>query len=69
MTRCARASARASKCRTPSRLQRMEFNFKRTSSVSLRVFGVDEAALDDIIRRLNSLVDVLESAEGSLTVC
>ena len=31
------------------------------------VFGVDEAALDDIVRRLQALVDVLESADGSLT--
>jgi len=48
--------------------QNSEFNFKRTSSVALRVFGVDDTALDDIVCRLNALVDVLESAEGSLTV-
>ena len=48
--------------------QNSEFNFKRTSSVALRVFGVDDSALDDIVCRLNALVDVLESAEGSLTV-
>ena len=47
--------------------QRTEFNFKRTSSVAMRVFGVDVAALDDITARLQSLVDVLESADGSLT--
>lgn len=47
--------------------QNTEFNFRRTSSVALRVFGVDEAALDDIVRRLQALVDVLESADGSLT--
>ena len=33
----------------------------------MRVFGVDVAALDDITTRLQSLVDVLESADGSLT--
>ena len=33
----------------------------------MRVFGVDVAALDDITARLQSLVDVLESADGSLT--
>ncbi len=47
--------------------QNSEFNFKRTSSVALRVFGVDAYALDDIISRLQQLVDVLESAEGKLT--
>ena len=47
--------------------QNSEFNFKRTSSVTLRVFGVDAYALDDIISRLQQLVDVLESAEGKLT--
>jgi 4-hydroxy-tetrahydrodipicolinate synthase len=45
------------------------FNFRRTSSVQLKVFGVDVAALDDITERLQALVAVLESAEGSLTVC
>ena len=49
--------------------QNSEFNFKRTSSVALRVFGVDAYALDDIISRLQQLVDVLESAEGKLTLC
>jgi len=48
--------------------QNSEFNFRRTSSVSLRVFGVDASALEDITRRLRALVEVLESAEGSLTV-
>jgi len=47
--------------------QRTEFNFRRTSSVALRVFAVDDVALDDIVTRLQSLVDVLESAEGKLT--
>merc|ERR1719201_1913839 len=47
--------------------QRTEFNFKRTSSVKLDVLGSDNAALDDIISRLRTLVDVMESAEGSLT--
>ncbi|KAL1511467.1 hypothetical protein AB1Y20_006265 [Prymnesium parvum] len=47
--------------------QNSEFNFKRTSSVGLRVFGVDSSMLDDIVSRLHTLVDVLESAEGRLT--
>lgn len=47
--------------------QNSEFNFKRTSSCSLTVYAVDIAALDDITRRLRQLVEVLESAEGSLT--
>jgi len=46
---------------------RDEFNFKRKSSVQLLIWGVDVAALDDITGRLQQLVDVLESAEGSLT--
>ena len=45
-----------------------EFNFRRTSSVQLKVYGVDDNMLDDITERLNSLVQVLESAEGVLTV-
>ena len=48
--------------------QRTEFNFKRTSSVALTVMAVDTAGLDDITTRLQQLVNVLESAEGSLTV-
>ena len=48
--------------------QRYEFNFKRLSSVKLRIWGVDAAALADMQTRLQSLCDVLESAEGSLTV-
>ena len=48
--------------------QKSEFNFKRLSSVSIKIYGCDENALDDITQRLQSLVDVLESAEGSLTV-
>jgi len=47
--------------------QRTEFNFKRTSSVKMDVMGSDDAALDDIIGRLRTLVDVMESAEGSIT--
>ena len=47
--------------------QRSEFNFKRTSSVAIRLFAVNVAALDDITSRLYALVDVLESAEGKLT--
>jgi len=48
--------------------QNSEFNFKRTSSAGLKVMAVDVAALDDITERLQQLVNVLESAEGSLTV-
>ena len=44
-----------------------EFNFKRPSSVNINVFGVNDAALDDIIARLKSLVKVMDKAEGSLT--
>lgn len=44
-----------------------EFNWRSPSSITIKVFGVDAAALDDIINRLRSLVDVMESAEGSLT--
>jgi 4-hydroxy-tetrahydrodipicolinate synthase len=47
--------------------QNSEFNFKRTSSVHIKVLAVDGPALDDIVGRLHSLVEVLESAEGSLT--
>lgn len=47
--------------------QNSEFNFQRTSSVAMKVFAVDVPALDDITTRLRSLVEVLESAEGSLT--
>ena len=48
--------------------QTSEFNFRRTSSVQLKVYGVDESMLDDITERLHSLVQVLESAEGVLTI-
>ena len=48
--------------------QMSEFNFRRTSSVQLKVYGVDDNMLDDITERLNSLVQVLESAEGVLTI-
>jgi len=51
----------------PNDSMRDEFNFKRKSSVQLLIWGVDVAALDDITGRLQQLVDVLESAEGSLT--
>jgi len=44
------------------------FNFRRKSVVQLKVFAVDTAALDDLIERLQNLVQVLESAEGTLTV-
>ena len=45
-----------------------EFNFRRTSSVALRVFGVDTSILDDITKRLQQMCEVLESAEGKLTI-
>ena len=45
-----------------------EFNFRRTSSVALRVFGVDTSMLDDITKRLQQMCEVLESAEGKLTI-
>jgi len=48
--------------------QNSEFNFKRTSSASLKVMAVDSSALDDITQRLQQLVSVIESAEGALTV-
>jgi len=48
--------------------QNSEFNFRRTSSVGLKLFAVNGAALDDITKRLQLLCDVLENAEGSLTV-
>mmetsp|Transcript_40383 Transcript_40383/g.80929 ORF Transcript_40383/g.80929 Transcript_40383/m.80929 type:complete len:446 (-) Transcript_40383:309-1646(-) len=48
--------------------QNTEFNFRRTSSCSITVMAVDTTSLDDIITRLQQLVNVLESAEGSLTV-
>ena len=44
-----------------------EFNWRSKSSVTLKVFGVDNNALDDIIGRLQALVEVMESAEGSIT--
>jgi 4-hydroxy-tetrahydrodipicolinate synthase len=44
-----------------------EFNWRSKSSVTLKVFGVDNGALDDIISRLHALVEVMESAEGSIT--
>jgi len=47
--------------------QNSEFNFRRTSSASIRMYAVDTHALDDITTRLRTLVEVMESAEGSLT--
>ena len=47
--------------------QRFEFNFRRLSSVTLTIYGLDTAALDDMVDRLKKLVFVMESAEGSLT--
>ena len=35
--------------------------------MTLLVFGLDTAALDDITDRLKKLVFVMESAEGTLT--
>ena len=51
----------------PNDQRMLEFNFRRTSSVLLKVFAVNVAGLDDITQRLRTLVTVLESAEGSLT--
>ena len=45
-----------------------DFNFKRPSSIECKVFAVDTEALDDIVGRLQVLVEVMESAEGVLTV-
>merc|ERR1711957_269195 len=45
-----------------------DFNFKRPSSVTLKVYAVDCAGIDDIVGRLESLVEVMCSAEGTLTV-
>ena len=45
-----------------------DFNFKRPSSVALTVFAVNAEALDDIISRLQTLVEVMETAEGVLTI-
>jgi len=45
-----------------------DFNFKRPSSVTLKVYAVDCAGIDDIVGRLNSLVEVMCSAEATLTV-
>lgn len=45
-----------------------DFNFKRPSSVTLKVMAVDVPSLDDIVGRLEALVQVMESAEGVLTV-
>ena len=44
-----------------------EFNFKRPSSVDIRVFGVDDDAVAAIVARLHSLVEVMDKAEASLT--
>ena len=48
--------------------QKYEFNTRRLSSCTLRIYGVDVLQLDDITSRLQSLAQVLESAEGSVTV-
>ena len=45
-----------------------EFNWRRPSSCNIKVYAVDDTALDDILGRLQSLVEVMEGAEGSLTV-
>jgi len=45
-----------------------DFNFKRPSSVSLKVMAVNDGALDDILERIEALVGVMESAEGVLTI-
>lgn len=45
-----------------------DFNFKRPSSVTLNVMAVDKTALEDILRRVQALVEVMESAEGTLTI-
>lgn len=45
-----------------------DFNFKRPSSIAITMFAVDVAALDDLVERLQTLVDVMESAEGILTI-
>jgi len=45
-----------------------DFNFKRPSSIALKVFAVNTQALDDIVGRLQTLVDIMETAEGVLTV-
>jgi len=45
-----------------------DFNFKRPSSILLKVFAVNTQALDDIVGRLQTLVDVMKTAEGVLTV-
>ena len=45
-----------------------DFNFKRPSSVTLTVQAVNEGALDEILERIQALVDIMESAEGALTI-
>lgn len=45
-----------------------DFNFKRPSSITLKVMAVNDGALNDILERLKALVSVMESAEGVLTV-
>jgi len=44
------------------------FNFKRRSSVRMTVYGSDAAALDDMLTKLQTLVDIMESAEGDVTL-
>lgn len=45
-----------------------DFNFKRPSSVTIKVMAVDAISLKDIVGRVGALVEVMESAEGVLTV-
>lgn len=47
--------------------QRTEFKFSRTSSVRLEVLAPDTGTLEEILGRLQTLVEVMESAEGELT--
>jgi len=44
-----------------------QFNYKRKSSATIRVYAVNGDALDDITARLKTLCQVLEKAEGSIT--
>mmetsp|Transcript_52808 Transcript_52808/g.104815 ORF Transcript_52808/g.104815 Transcript_52808/m.104815 type:complete len:460 (+) Transcript_52808:21-1400(+) len=54
-------------CSTQANDQRTEFKFSRTSTVTIEIIAADTTALDDILLRIRTLVDVMESAEGSLT--
>merc|ERR1719253_513384 len=44
-----------------------QFNYKRKSSATIRVFGVNTDALDDIQTRLQTLCQVMEKADGTIT--